>query len=61
MLAPEGFGKERTEQEKGMQRALEMHRHVIEILTFLTAPGFPSASCQGQDYHVSASASPAAL
>lgn len=43
-----------------MQRALEMHRHVIEMLTFLTAPGFPSALCQGHDYHVSACALPAA-
>jgi len=35
-------------------------QHVIEILTFLTAPGFPSALCQGHDYHISACALPAA-
>lgn len=37
-----------------MQQALEMHRHVTEILTFLAAPGIPSAVCQGDDYRVSA-------
>lgn len=59
-FAPEGYGKERTDQEKGMQWTLETHRHVIEILTFLTAPGFPSALCQGHDYGISACALPAA-
>lgn len=37
-----------------------MHRRVIEILTFLTAPGFPSALCQDHDYHVSGCTLPAA-
>lgn len=43
-----------------MEGALEMHRHAIETLTFLTAPGFPSALCQGHGYRVSACALPAA-
>lgn len=57
---PKGYGKETTDQEKGMRWALEMHKLVIEILTFLTAPGFPLALCQDHDYRVSASALPAA-
>lgn len=57
---PKGYGKETTDQEKGMQWVLEMHRLVIEMPTFLTAPGFPLALCQGHDYRVSAYALPAA-
>lgn len=62
VLVAECFGKEGTEQEKGMQWALEVHRHIIEILTFLTTPGFPSAPapCQGRDYQTPASVLPAA-
>lgn len=50
MLAAEWFGKEGTEQEKGVQRALEMHRHATETLTFLTAL---LELCQGQVSHFS--------
>lgn len=39
---------------------LQKHRHVIEILTFLTAPGFPLALCQDDDYHLSGCALPTA-